>query len=379
MEGCMSFLGNKGNPTSPVWILIDRPLSGDEDKGYLFSSPIGYVWDKMLQEAGIKDYYVTGYRRDTDNLKGWSNVAGDLEHYRPPIIIPLGHTGKQLLTCMNPKYLKKKGSYDTANEESEISKYSGSILTSPHLNYPHYIIPTEHPVDIIKQWKMRDIVINCDLAKAASELDYWKSHACTLQPLPEMEAKIDFESLDELLAIIDGMRDKEYVSCDIETVYPRAPTKTQPSQFYKILPGYPITVGLATSTTAGISFDMFRESNVETRELWKKLAVLLRDTPQVGQNYFNFDANFFEMLGFKIPLEKCRDTMIMHHLLWAELPHKLQFLARQYTRHPYWKDEGAGWSPKNMRGMKIYNVKDVCVTLEIFHKEREEIIQRELE
>ena len=65
--------------------------------------------------------------------------------------------------------------------------------------------------------------------------------------------------------------------------------------------------------------------------------------------------------------------MILHHLLWPELPHKLQFLARQYTRHRYWKDEGAGWTIKNMAGMKIYNVKDCCVTLEIFDREMEEI------
>jgi len=374
----MPLLGSKGNPTSPVWVLVDRPLSGDEDKGYLFSAPTGYVWDKMMQEAGIKDYYVTGYRRDTDNLKGWSNVAGDLEHYRPPIIIPLGHTGKNLLNQMNPKYLKKKGAFDTANEESEISKYAGSILTSTHLNYPHYIIPTEHPVDVIKQWKMRDIVINCDLAKAASELEYWKSHACTLQPLPERVHKIQFECFDELLADIDAMLVCPIVSNDIETIYPKAPTKTQPSQFYKILPGYPITASLASSANFSISFDFFRESITETRELWKHLAKLMWEVPSLGQNFFNFDANFYEALGFRIDLSRCRDTLINHHLLWAELKHTLQFQTRQYTREPYYKDEGHGWNIKDMRQLKIYNCKDTMVTYEIYECQLLELAERGL-
>lgn len=372
----MPFIGNKGNPTSNCWVIVDTPLSGDEDKGYLFSSPMGYVFDKMMQDAGISDYYVTCMRPNTDHLDSWANIVGALNQFKPPIIIPLGHAGKNLLTCMHPK--RSKGGHDNASRESELSKYSGSILSSSELTYSHYIIPTEHPIDIIKQWKLRDIVVSCDLGKASSELEYWKTHAHTLEPLPTREHKIDFESFDELLYIIDSFRNYPYVSNDIETVYPKAPTKTQPSQFYKILPGYPITASLAISSTYSISFDFFRETVSETRELWKHLYNLLWEVPSIGQNFFNFDANFYECLGFRLPLDKCRDTMILHHLLWAELPHKLQFLTRQYTREPYYKDEGHGWSLKNMRQLKIYNCKDTLVTYEIFEKQMEEIKQRGL-
>lgn len=371
----------KGNPDAPVWVLLEQPLSGDTDKGYCFSAPLGYVWDKMMRDAGIDNYYVIAKNPLETTDPSARNTAGSWEsslyHYKPTIIIPLDSAGKSLCPELHKKFSAKKG--ENPEDASSIAKYAGSILTSPNINWPHYVIPTLHPSDIVRQWKLRDVVVSCDLGKAAAELEWYKTHNNTLQELPIIDAKIDFETFDELLYILREYEKSSWISNDIETIYPKAPTKTQPSQYYKILPGYPITIGLAASTTSGISFDLFRDSKSETRELWKVLAKLLKEVPSVGQNFFNFDSNFYEMLGFRLPLEKCRDTMILHHLLWPELQHKLQFLARQYTRHPYWKDEGAGWSPKNMRGMKIYNVKDVCVTLEIFDKQMEEIRARGLE
>lgn len=377
-----SLIAPRGNPAAPIYILLEKPLSGDEDKGYHFSSGLGYMYIKMLEEAGIIDYYVTSIRPDVKN----STVGGDWESYvakyKPPVIIPLDTAGRWLNSCLTPKRQSKKFNPDV---DSEISKYAGSILHANRSSicesaniYNPYIIPTFGPAQVARQWKIRDIVVSCDLTRAAEEAAYYVLNN-KLQPLPERKPQIHFETFDELLAIIESFRDCTYVSNDIETIYPKPPTKTIPSQFYKILPGYPITIGLAPSSEFGISFDLFRENRNETRELWKSLYRLLRDTPSIGQNFFNFDAYFYEMLGFKLPLEKCRDTMILHHQLWPELPHKLQFLARQYTREPYWKDEGAGWSIKNMDSMKIYNVKDVCVTYEIFNKMQDELKDRGLE
>jgi hypothetical protein len=359
-------------------VLLNKPLPGDEDKGYLFSAPMGYVFDKMMHEAGFSDYYVT-CRQPTIGATAGGDWEAYLMHHKPAIIIPLGSAGAWLSEQMVTQYRGPK--YDP-ERDSQISKYCGSLLSAnrqPRVNWPHYVVPTFEPIDIVKQWKLRDVVISCDLAKAASEFEYWRTHAHTMQPLPKREPKIHFDCFDELLAILDTFFNYPIISNDIETIYPRAPTKTQPSQFYKILPGYPITIGLAPRIDFGISFNLFRESVVESRELWKKLAKLLWEVPSLGQNFFNFDVNFYEMLGFRLPLEKCRDTMIQHHQLWPELPHKLQFLARQYTREIYWKDEGAGWSIKNMDAMKIYNCKDVMVTLEIYYAQLEEMKVRGLE
>jgi hypothetical protein len=369
------YLHGKGPPDAPVWVIVDRPYESDINKGYLFSGGIGYVFDKMLADAGITNYHVTARRPDTDNIQSFANIEGKLNQYKPPIIIPLGAVGKWFLPEMNPKHRKTKYSED---EDSELSKYAGSLCTSPMLTYPHYCIPSLPPDDIIRQWKQRDIVVSIDLSRAYSELEYWRTHEHNLRQLPLREHKIHWDSFDELLFDIDGMLHSPIVSNDIETIYPRAPTKTQPSQFYKILPGYPVTLGLADSVHRGISFDFFRESTVETRELWKHLQKLFWEVPQLGQNFFNFDACFFEMLGFRLPLGRCKDTMIRHHILWPELKHTLQFQTRQYTREVYYKDEGHGWSGKDMRKLKIYNVKDVCCTLEIYNEQEKELMERGL-
>lgn len=367
------YIHSKGSPSSPVWVLVDRPLSGDDVKGYLYSAPLGWVFDKMMQDAGIVDYYVIAYRPDTKHTDSWCNMDGELNMYKPPIIIPLGAIGGKLIPALIPK---RRGKTFNEEKDSELSKYCGSLLNSPYLTYPHYVVPTFEPGDVVKQWKMRDVVINCDLMKAKTELDYWNVNAHTIQPLPERIHKINFGCFDELLADIDAMLECGLVSNDIETIYPKAPTKTQASQFYRILPGYPITCSFAPSTTFSISFDFFRESVSETRELWKHVAKLVWEVPSLGQNFFNFDALFFRSLGMRIDLSRCKDTLIRHHVLYPELKHSLQFQTRQYTREPYYKDEGHGWNIKDMKQLKIYNCKDTMVTREIYDFQEIEFEER---
>jgi hypothetical protein len=369
----MPYIHSKGSPDCPVWVLVDRPLADDSTKGYLYSAPLGWVFDKMMKAAGFEDYYVTCYRPDTDHDNAWANMAGNLNTYHPPIIIPLGAIGQKLIPAMQ---LSRRGKTYNEDKDSELSKYCGSLLTADRfLNYPHYIVPTFEPQDIVRQWKQRDVVINCDLGKAFAELEYWKKHG-HIQPLPERIHKIEFSCFDELLSDIDNMLGERIISNDIETIYPKAPTKTQTSQFYRILPGYPICVSFANSSTFAISFDFFRENVIETRELWKHVAKLVWEVPSLGQNFFNFDALFYRSLGMRIPLDKCKDTLIDHHILWPELKHSLQFQTRMYTREPYYKDEGHQWNIKDMKKLKTYNCKDTLVTYEIHEYHLKEFEER---
>lgn len=365
--GKSSFIHNKGNASSDVWVLIDRPASTDLEKGYCFSGGLGFVFNKMMKEAGITDYYVCAFRPDMKNDSGWANVIGALNQYQPKIIIPLDDIGIKLCDELEAK---TKGPNAPS---SDIEKYAGSILVSQRLNYSHYIIPTFGPSRIVQQYKLRDIVISCDLMKAAGELEYWRTNGI-LQPLPKRECKIQFDSFDELLSLIDNLQNSKLVSNDIETIYPKGGQK--PSCLFKKHPGYPITVGLAGNKDFGFSFDLFREKPNETVELWKRLDKLFRAVPQLGQNFFGFDINFYEMLGFRLREEECLDTMIRHHTLWAELPHKLQFLGRQYTREPFWKDEGHVWGPKQMHNLKRYNCLDVMCTYEIYEEQEKEFNER---
>jgi hypothetical protein len=51
-------------------------------------------------------------------------------------------------------------------------------------------------------------------------------------------------------------------------------------------------------------------------------------------------------------------------------------MTRQYTREPYYKDEGHGWNIRHMDKYRRYNCLDACVTMEIYEAQEEEFNQR---
>lgn len=360
----MPYIHSKGSPTSRIWVIAERPYSSDIDKGYIFSGGMGFIFDKMMQEAGIRDYYVTCRRPDSESPETFAVIESQLNNYRPPIIIVLEEAGKILCPELQPKFRKK-----TADEDdSDVNKYAGSLLISKVLNYPHYIIPTLSPDTIVKDWKLRDIAVSLDLGKAKSEFDYWKQNGI-LEPLPERVLKYEMD-FEEVLHNLQVFENAPLLSVDIETVY------TNTKSLYYPHPGYPVTIGIANGNLYGISFNLFWPKASQTVELWRRLEKVLWNVPNLGQNYFNFDSSFLTSLGFRIDLQRVQDTLIRHAILWPELPHKLQFQTRQYTREPYYKDDGKRWNLKDMRQLRRYNCLDVCVTYEIYEAQEIEFNDR---
>jgi hypothetical protein len=328
----------------------------------MFSGGAGYAFDRMMQDAGIPDYYVIARRPDTDNPDYVQGIPDALMRNRPPFIIPLGAAGQHL--CKELEKSTRDKSYKTP-----LSKYIGSLLSSNRLTYDNYTMPL-HGVDTyIADWSERTISTYFDLQKLREEYNFWKKHG-VLQPLPFRQLIYQDQSLQALLGFFSRFARSKLLSVDIETCYPK-----KDSVFYPH-PGYTLTVGIADSSSFGISFNLFREDVNETKILWRALADLLYSVPQLGQNYFNFDQNHLSMLGFHIPIKRCQDTLIRHHILWPELPHKLQFQTRQYTREVYYKDDGHRWSLKSMDMLRRYNALDVTVTYEVYDQQESEFKMR---
>ena len=94
---------------------------------------------------------------------------------------------------------------------------------------------------------------------------------------------------------------------------------------------------------------------------------------QIGQNWTSFDSHWLRALGFRVNLSLCEDTLIRHHILWPGLRHKLEFQTMQYTREPFYKWEGKGWSLRDGLGQLMkYNAKDAAVTYEIYEEQEKE-------
>jgi uracil-DNA glycosylase family 4 len=58
------------------------------------------------------------------------------------------------------------------------------------------------------------------------------------------------------------------------------------------------------------------------------------------------------------------DTMLGHHVLYPTMPHDLGFIVKQYTMHPYYKNEKDDWRHTGgVDNFWIYNGKDCALTL----------------
>jgi hypothetical protein len=362
----MPFIHPKGSPSSQIWVILDTPISTDIPKGFILSGGMGFMFDKMMSDAGIRDYYVTCRRPDTDDPKSFRIVESELNQYKPPFIITVGEAGE--FFC---KILSNEGKGKKLAKSSELFKYSGSLLSSDSfLSYPHYLMPMLDLRQIVSDWKERNIVTYFDLQKLRVELEYFKKHG-KLQPLPQRNIHYQDMTLEVLIEKhFAQLRNAPILSVDIESVYTKRDSVFAPH------PGYITTVGIADSSSYGISFNLFRDSSKECVVLWRELDRLLSSKMILGQNFYEFDAPRLRAMGIDISKKNIIDTKIRHHILWPELSHTLQFMTRQYTREIYYKDEGKAWNMKNMAKLRRYNCLDVCVTYEVYAQQEEEFAER---
>lgn len=350
----MTPISPKGSPISRLWILAEAPLAKDSAKGYLFSSPMGWSFDKMMGEIGLNNYFVTYIEpNDSAHPQYKDKVIAAMNQYKPPLILSLDLGATTLL----PNKLFK-----TKNGNSVLSQ-AGSLLTSDQLAYEHYIMPTLGPVSCMANWTERQVVKYIDLGKLREEMDYLQSNG-SLNPLPSYQIDVsldeDFPRLLDKLGTWLWSPEITHLSVDIENIYPR-----DKSDFYGH-PGYPVIVAIAPNACHGISFHLFREDTKETALLWKVLCKLFWEKKIIGQNFFAHDAWYFDLIGLNVNRKNIIDTMYMHAVLWPELSHKLQFLTRQYTRQPYYKDENSGAGKKERERWMRYNATDSVVTYAVW-------------
>ena len=208
---------------------------------------------------------------------------------------------------------------------------------------------------ILRDWSEHDTNLFF-LKKIKEELDYWRQHG-KLQPLPERELIVEPDAntaIDFLLACI---KQPEPTSIDIELLRRRVP----------------YTISFARNPTSAISMSFWDYTGVGAVRIWRLVDEILRSKRQIGQNYTSFDAHWLYHLGFNINCALVDDTRVRHNLLWPELSHKLEFMVAQYTREPYYKDEGRGWSPRDGKAQLMrYNCKDTTTTYEVYNEQEKE-------
>jgi DNA polymerase len=368
------YVGSRGDLRSPCCIIGEAPGADEEREGQPFVGSSGRLLTSLCREEGLqqRDYWVTNiYKvRPPDNDLSRlaelgipedafdSQLLEELYATKPTIIIAAGATP---LAHLCPFTVSRK------TGTGEITKWRGSLLSSPRLQWPHYIIPVTHPAAILREWSERPIAGLC-IGKAKEEVDYFRQSG-KLRPLPNRRLLTQLSASDARDFVRCCIEQEQPVSLDIELRGKRVDNKTRYIN--------PDMIALARSPWEAASILLFDDDLTTTAKLWRLLDELLLKQRIIGQNHIGFDAQWLYRLGFEPPIEGWLDTMVLHHFLWIELPHSLQFLGMQYLREPYWKDEGRLWSPGDGIGQKmLYNAKDAACTYEVCIKELEELAER---
>lgn len=359
----LKYVGHRGRLSSPIWELGEAPGADEDRSGYPFTGPSGWEFDRMLADAGFdkgdlcftNPYKIRPPDNDLDRIQERGipkdvfeeQFFEELFEYKPTFIIPNGAVSLGLL-CPD--------TIDRKTKKPIITNWRGSLLTSFKLPWPHYVIPNVHPAYILRNWSERDFCIFIH-QKIKEEFDYWKVHKI-LQPLPSRQLLFEPSYEDAVEYLIHCLAAK-FVSVDLELLARRVP----------------FVFGFSYDPSHALSLEMLNANWTpqQLRKIWRLTDEILKSKQIVGQNYTEFDANWIDCLGFNPGIDKCHDTRVRHHVLWPELPHSLQFMTIQYTRQPYYKDEGRGWHlGRNLGQLKRYNCLDASVTLEIFHEQEKE-------
>jgi hypothetical protein len=355
-------INNFGPESSPIWIILDAPYNNDANDGVILSGGYGYNFKKILRLGGLNlsDTHIRSIRPcigasyPTENVH--SNLLRDIDTHHPTIIVPLSD---MVLNYLVPETTQAK------EKNSSLMKWAGSLLTSKYLSYPHYVIGSHPPDWVTRNWDYNEIQAFIDFGHVREEFDYWRQYG-TINPLPKRNLLTE-PNYSDLISFLNNCRNYKLISVDIETIRPK-----QKSFYHKVNCGYPYTIAIATSPKEACSFSLWDYTPEQCIRIWRLLDEILKTVPQIGQNYFLFDSHYLESLGFCICLKQCYDTLIRHHILWPSLKHALHFQTRQYTREPYYKDEGKNFNTKHKKKFMIYNAKDAAVTYEIYEEQEKE-------
>lgn len=361
----------RGDIKSPIWIVLRTPSDADNGAGTPISGTEGFHFDKLFDELGLPSPYITTIEQNSlipydttrDPLYSFLHWTTTLD-VRPVLI---GLYDKPACELLTPETRNYKKPYDT-----KLDKWAGSLLVSPLLNWTHYCIPLWPVTQFFVDWSYRDIYKYIDLGHLKEEYDYWTSNSC-LNPLPVHRINSN-PVYTEVADWLDYCRNATYVSIDIETIRPpKSRVATIGAEF---ISGHMYTIALAPRSNESLSFQLWNWNPQQRRTLWTKLNDVLKNIPNIGQNYFQFDTHYQEAYGLEPNLALTHDTRIRHQLLWPELSHSLQFQTKQYTRIPFYKDEGKQWNPKYLKQLLNYNALDTIATYQIFEAQEVEFDER---
>src|SRR5467141_2658883 len=141
-----------GDEHNPIWVVLKSPYPKDSENGYILSSGIGYNFKKTWKLSGAADPFITCVNPDLDVKFDWPfqslGFLAKINNYQPKIVVILDD---DLLNIFVPSTKQKTA------KTSSLQKWAGSLLISPLLTYPHYVVGSYPPDFVSANWDYHEI------------------------------------------------------------------------------------------------------------------------------------------------------------------------------------------------------------------------------
>lgn len=364
----MRYVGGYGNPRARLMLVGEAPGAHEESQGIPFVGPAGVIVDDCLVAGGVSrdDVYLTNVvkvRPPDNEIRRLPELNTKIEDFLPQLWKEIEEINPNCILAIGNTALKALTSF------TGIDKYRGSILLNQRTGLPK-VVATIHPASLFHETegKMRSYrdraFIQFDFVRAIQQSQFREYR-------PPERALLTAKNSSDLFRFLDRSvgRGLRKFSLDVET--------------YKT---FPLCVGLAFSRHEAMSIPLFHVQSARNPEgiplhdlaiIWQTIADLLAD-PQykiIGQN-MKFDEQRCIQVGLPFS-DVWFDTMLAFHVMYSELPKRLQFISSILTEEPYYKDELTEYNPKKdkLDKLLLYNAKDAAVEFEVYEKEWEELTE----
>jgi DNA polymerase len=332
-----------------LMVIGEAPGVNEELRGVPFCGATGDMIAEDLSEAGTSIHDI--YRTNIVKIRPPDNDLSRLREYGLSVSDFLEEIVREV-NIINPNCILLVGdtALSTLTSCKGIQKWRGSIVRTMT---NHKAVACIHPAALFTHgdaqlpWINRTI-IKQDIQRAVKQ-SLFKDII-----LPSRNLLIAKSSLD-VIRYMERWAWNDKCVVDVETF------KT-----------FPLCIGLGHSAHEAISIPTFSEdiSPHETAYIWKIIAEYFADSKVklVAQN-MKFDQKRCRQLGLGWS-NPWMDIAMAWHVLWSEMPKKLQFISSFLTEEPYYKDEGKEYNPKKdkIERLFMYNAKDCVVEYECMER-----------
>ncbi len=338
----------EGPSDADIMFVGESPGRTEKETSRPFVGRAGIVLNDCCKESGIvrKNVRITNTSH-VPYSKGFTdserlNLLEEIAQVSPKTIIAFGKLAMNCLLDMNG-IMKRRGSI-----------YPLKIKRDNEDNAVIHVIPIIHPAETLyppkKGMPNSKPLIEFDMRRAKHITEHgYEKPSYTFYTFPPR---------DSLEIANERIHASKKIVVDIEVIH---------NEFI-------MCVGIAWNNHESISIKMDSENIAASMTAFRFIDSILRDSSITKTFQFgSYDIFHLIRYGFEIQ-GKIKDTINMHHCIWSELPHGLDFLCSIYTPQPYYKDAMTSWdTTPYWEKLADYNNTDCVVTVKV-----EEELEKEL-